>query len=603
MSEAEDISKIMCFKLKDYLDVENSKMLEIIKGAEDKKIRWYDLIYCKLKSSTNIPLEALPSVHLPAGFLKMKGLLADIDVGDEKQFRLDFNNFKKNNKTIDDLFEECTSGKKQPTYRNMLEYCRYLYRAPSGGKDVYNEKNIDQAEKQLNVEFKNFTKGIVGLSDRKRAKILKRLDGLKKIKNFKKDKNNFKMKDLFKLFILYRSIKITGIEDPLNTERDSLPYEAKVNSVDDIFFIKKDNVSVAPLDGILHSTNEIFIQKFYALIWINSDISDYEAKSLMDYMALLESMTDELVNEFWNENLITISGNQLLVPTVITDSLKQDNICDLVRHSVLRKFNDLKRLERYNLNNCLCEHKIRISTYGYLIVKLYIKNKLKMFTWHKSANEIITQMNIDYPDLQKLKEIKEIVKTVKIDSRTDFINLFNNKKSGISNADQNKILDIIFSGSKKPKRKKCEILDNNFKKISLIYVQFICKYTMAGVDIKYLNCYNLIVSSYLYFKLNKQIIKKNKIRNFATFDFDDRRKEIGALYTQIEKRDWCFFYYYYEIAGRIFGKYYTLFNLKKELKSTIHNEFSETVNKALINVWSAGLKEIYKFAFLSTFKK
>lgn len=582
MSMDEDISKISQFKLQDYL------ILESMEKFKDKTIKWYDLIECRLQQPINTS-----SVYLPAAFLKIKGLLPDIDLGNEKQFRLNFNSLRKNGKTIDELFDESTKKKKELIYRDMLKYCRQLYREKSGVADAYGNK-IDQVEKQFHDEFNHFKKYFfkVAADSKENKKDIKVADS-------KENKKDLKMADILKIFILYRSTKITGILYPLDIERDFLPEKAKINSIDDIFFTEKDTVSVAPLDGIVHSTNEEFIQKLYALIWVNSDISDYEVRTLLDYIALIESMTYVLVNEFWNENLIKTIGSKLLVPTVGTDNIDKEDIYDCISKRILCKFNDLKYQAIYNLKNCLLGHKIRISLYGYFIAKLYIRNKLKVFIWHKIAQEIAVKVKIDYLDLQKLKEIQEVVKDVKIEKKEDFIKLFNITGNSITNEYQNKILDIIFPDSGKSKTAKRRILENNFEKIYFVYVQFIASLSRAGVEVKFLHCYNCIISSYLYFKLQKVVIKKNKMRNFTDHCFDDRRKEIGALYKQLKKKDWQSFYYYNEISGKVFGKYYTLFNIKPPLKFVIYNEFKEQINKALIDVWQEGLNEIYEFTTVS----
>ena len=162
-----------------------------------KNVNWYDILKCNLYNSTG----QVSFIYLPAAFLKQKGILPHtIDLGNEKQYIIDFDNIKINELTINEYFNECIMGKKKIQYNILLKYCRFLYRTKTGATDDFG-KEIDQALKQFEKEFTDFYLLIVGnelnitnLSERN-------------IKN---------LCELFKSFILFRSVKTGGLSENYN---------------------------------------------------------------------------------------------------------------------------------------------------------------------------------------------------------------------------------------------------------------------------------------------------------------------------------------------------------------------------------------------------
>ena len=537
---------------------------------KEGKFEWYDLIPCKVGKTKEAPL-----VHIPAAFLKTRGFLPDLDLGDEKQFLFDFNGFEKNEKTIDGFFQEFEKSDEKFNYRHIVIYCRHLYRQKTGREDAYG-KGIDQSIDQIIAEFKTFKENIIGLGE------------------FEKTKKFAKMADVLKMFILYRSVKITDIPYPLDINREFLPDEAKVKGIDDIFFEGKDNISVAPLDGKLHSPNEIFIKKFYALLWANDNINGYEVKILLDYIVMLEQITNKLSKQFWNEIDISKIANKLLLTNYKDIKYDKNSMYNCIRANILCQFNVLaiKEIDKLNSDN------IRLSTFGYLIIKTYIRNKLKLFAWTKISNEISKTYNIAYPDMKTLNDIKNIVKDVNVSTKEEFINLFYANKSYIAKACQNQILDMIVPGEQKNKTAKRRILQKNIDKICLVYTQYILSTHEVERKVESVNCYHLIIASYLYFRLNDVIINKLNVKNLTSSEFDDTRKQIGSLFTQIKTNDWIYFYYYSQIFASVLGKYHTMFDLKPPVDGSAFNDFREIINNTLTEVWQEGLDEMYRVSVI-----
>jgi len=109
-------------------------------------VKWYEAVKCRYTSDTQTPID----VYLPMAFLKMKGLLPqDINLEEEREYKLNFQEFKIDKRNIDELFL------KKPTYVEMLKYCRYLYRKNTSRLNDY-AKETDQAMQQFTNEFKDF---------------------------------------------------------------------------------------------------------------------------------------------------------------------------------------------------------------------------------------------------------------------------------------------------------------------------------------------------------------------------------------------------------------------------------------------------------------
>lgn len=548
--------------------------------AMRKEVRWYDLIPCQYEEDV---------VYIPAAFLKVRGCLPKVDLGDELEYRLDFSHYKKNDKTIDELFADFAIKGKHPSYRKMLEFSRFLYWEKASYINDLGE-NIDQVEKQFRNEYNRFRRSFFGVGKWKIKKMyaMKFQKKEKKRVYLTKRERALRQSDILKMFILYRSLKIKNLKNILDTKKKCLPNEAKVNVIDNIFLYQKDTVSVAPLDGRQRSLNENFIKKFYALLWVNSNRDDYELKTLLDYLLLLRKTKDLLLSGFWTGDYFKRPfEGKIFIPS----GGDKDDI--IIRDFWVYQYHQ----KMYLKENLLC-HNIKIPVFLYCIAKLYIRNEMKAAQWHQIIDNIICKINKDYPNIQQLRTIDEAVANVNIESKEDFINLFNNKKSAISNENQNIILDIIFPNNTKLKSAKRRILQKHIEAIVNLCEQFRLRCEKTNIHIETSYCCNLVIYASLYFKLKKIVIPKKMIKTFQSTVFDDRNKELGSLYKQSKKNDMQAYYYYKEISEAIVSRYYVLFNLRKPVDADILNKYRVNTFEAIFDFLKAALKEIYKFTIV-----
>ena len=89
--------------------------IKIIADLTEKKLYWYDLVECECRYEQN-----LFNIYLPAALLKVKGILTTVDLGNDKQYFLDFNNFKKSGRNIDMLFDNYLKNDQYPVYKEMF---------------------------------------------------------------------------------------------------------------------------------------------------------------------------------------------------------------------------------------------------------------------------------------------------------------------------------------------------------------------------------------------------------------------------------------------------------------------------------------------------
>ena len=88
------------------------------------------------------------------------------------------------------------------------------------------------------------------------------------------------------------------------------------------------------------------------------------------------------------------------------------------------------------------------------------------------------------------------------------------------------------------------------------------------------------------------------MKNLTSSEFDDTRKQIGSLFTQIKTNDWIYFYYYSQIFASVLGKYHTMFDLKPPVDGSAFNDFREIINNTLTEVWQEGLDEMYRVSVI-----
>lgn len=547
--------------------------INILENISLKKFQWYDLIKCECSYGQNNIC-----IYLPASLLKEKNVLNDVDLGNEKYYHLDFNKFKKSGRNIDMLFDEYLENNQYPIYKEMFLFCRHLYRKPTYLRDSYGNP-IDQPYEQFRKEFQLFIKKL-------------NCQEFTNKKTFKNDYNYY-IRDLLKIFILFKSAKITNIKYPLDVSRDYLPDEAKLIRLENILSLTKDTGSVAALYGRVGSRNEDYIKKLYALMLTNLDIPDYEFFLLFGYINYLEKVSYSLKYQYLDYLLKKFSSKikQPIPASIFFKCIFQKLIKNIQRKG--------KRLLSYFL-----ESKWKISLGEYIILKIYIDNRLKILNWNKIATKKSKTLHIIYKDKASLQKVYDITKKIPINNCDEMISALNKVHSSLTSKEQQIILDTIFPNDTRRKDKKRELLKNHLDEITIIYAYYVLKRGISGQLVDFNHFYNLIISAYLYFQLNKLNINEIKFTNCNKNNIDDRQKNIASLYYQLIKSMFTkkssdvhhVDFVYLEVSNKIFSKYYFLFDLTITYDETSFDKIIEVINELLYDFWQEGLSVALRVA-------
>lgn len=547
--------------------------INILENISLKKFQWYDLIKCECSYGQNNIC-----IYLPASLLKEKNVLNDVDLGNEKYYHLDFNKFKKSGRNIDMLFDEYLENNQYPIYKEMFLFCRHLYRKPTYLKDSYGNL-IDQPYEQFRKEFQLF---------------IKKLNCQEFInkKTFKNDYNYY-IRDLLKIFILFKSAKITNIKYPLDVSRDYLPDEAKLIRLENILSLTKDTGSVAALYGRVGSRNEDYIKKLYALMLTNLDIPDYELFLLFGYINYLEKVSYNLKYQYLNCLSKKLSSK---IKQPIPASIFFECISQRLIKNIQRKGNHLLIY--------FLESKWKISLGEYIILKIYIENRLKILNWNKIATKKSKTLHIIYENKASLQKVYDITKKIPINTCDEMISALNKAHSSLTSKEQQLILDTIFPNDTRRKDKKRELLKNHLNEITIIYAYYVLKRGISGQLVDFNHFYNLIISAYLYFQLNKLRINEIKFTNCNKNNIDDRQKNIDSLYYQLTKSMFTkksndvhsVDFVYLEVSNKIFSKYYFLFDLTLTYNEALFDEIIEVINELLYDFWQEGLSVALRVA-------
>lgn len=566
--------------------------VKIVENIKEKEIKWYDLIECKYCHSINAR-----TMYLPASFLKIKGILPEnIDLGDDRQYKLDFNSLKKDGKTIDELFNDYVKNKQRPQYSDMLEFCRFLYRKQSylySNQSSSNDVSVpyDQMKDQFRREFMILVKNL-------------KFENLLKQKSY--DENNWHdeyiwcMRDLFKIFILFRASKIKNIDYPLDSSREYLPDEANVIELENILSIEKDNCSVASLNGLGGSANGIYISKLYALLWTNLNMYDNEIRVVLDYINYVELSSFELINK----NLGNIVA-EILQDKLMAKCIENKDMIMSFKDEILLKMDKLVKYKEFDLREFFILYGVKISIFAYYILKIYIENERKKNNWKILSCKIggfLVDVNISKEDLQKIYQVTE---KVDLKSFDEVINNLTRNKSVLTNEEQNMILNFIFPNDNRKKEKKRNELINNCKKISMVYGLYVMNQGLSNMAVEWNHFYNLIISSYIFANIKNIKIDNIKYKNFMKDCMDKRRKNIGSLFCQIIKnkfenqsfKEVDVNFVYFEIARFLVNKYKALFEVEIPKNVNKIDDFME-IYDVVDRFWEEALNEAYKVAIV-----
>lgn len=512
-------------------------------------------------------------------------------IENQDQYLINLDAIKYDDKTINQYFRNRTK-KEKIKINKLFNYCKFLYYESTGAKDLY-DKKIEQSERQFCTEYRKFKKNFFKVDCEEVKKLLD-------------------TPDVFKIFILYRSVKINHCDCPLDYKKEFLPSTARACGMDDIFLDEKDTISVVPLDGVLRSPNEDIIKKLYALLWTNSSCDEGEYDAVLEYIHVLEECTFYIINGAVQKQFI-----KNIVYKSIDKNGKFIFDTEKAMKQLSERYDDISAISEDEMEDCLKRYNKRLSLYAYFIIKIYIKNKIKYLKWYSRRLEFNENDDCLFKGGDDLKKIEGAVSKIKIESKEDFLDLFNNDKSKISKDNQKMILDFIFQsdksktatknvlGAKREKTAKRRWIEKNYFFIHLLHAQYISACGYAGVPEpdESMLCYRLIIACYLFFHLKKKEIKKLEGKNFMSTKFDDRNKTIGGLYYQMKKDDysaekegaWKSFFYYNSMMGCLFSRYYNMFSLGNKLDYSMEEMVFNLHQKTIIKVWNQGLEKAQKY--------
>ena len=473
----------------------------------NKNVQWYDLLKCNYYNN----MGQISFIYLPAAFLKMKYMLP-LDLGDEKQYLIDFNKIKVNGITINEYFNECIKEKKKVQYNILVKYCRFLYRTKTGATDDFG-KETDQALKQFKKEFTDFYLSIVG----------------NKLNITNLSERNIKnLCELFKSFILFRSIKTGGLSENYN---EALPDEKKLFRLQNFLSLDKDNATVAIFDGIFDDDRAIYIKQWYTLLWCNSSLYDEEISSLLGCMRLIDSQKDILIYHDIDFILRDIKNNFIIETDdkiFVADNKQEEDFINSFlakfKYSIICKENEVSR---YCLYNYFIGNK-RMSSFIYCILNLYLTNKMKQVKWRSFINAALKHAVIEELPKERLIAIANITSHCHIeclDVQEVLTKLFS-----IEQIQLKVLLDFIYPNDIREDIEKKREIKRILPVILKTYQHYLIKKRMFFPDVEYNHLYNLWIFLWLFYNVKSIETQKDlAIKGLKYTDSGLKRKNINNL--------------------------------------------------------------------------
>lgn len=594
---------------------------------------------------------ALPdgSVRLPAIFLKKHNLLKEVldkdyEFNENCQYAINFDEFKVDGKTIDDLFDEYEC--QLPPYPEMFRYCSFLYPPPYVNKEAGID-TTDETKKQFKREYKKFRKCLCSRQTENPDAISD--DDIKKY-DPKLDRS-----DMLKIFILYRSLKARVVKNPLDFSQNSLPdgsefsdKKLKSYDIDDIFLAnlavsnsenkkkRNDDSSIAPLFNDFHSPNGFFIEKLYAMLWYNAKFAEGEIQGILNYIITWESAAKEL--QFANEAQCFLykvylenlhKNRQEAKEHALTETSKYISRLFKEKISVLKSksyFDSIDPKTEDNSNSTSS-----ISLFSYFIIKIYMENRIRLCEIEAEItncadNSISTGNDID---INLLGRIRKAVKDVKIIEAKNFLQIFDKTAGLISSSMRKDIINFIYLGNVPSEGrgksvrwdKKISKIEKNYPNICVLYTQWWSAYpkqhgSESPEDEEL--CFHLIVASYLFFVCNKIEIKRARAKRYNNSKFNvattptpnnifsqfrekitlENATQQNESINQINKNN--IFdakeFNFYDIKTKLhLRRFYPLFYGRQPIARHDYQMIVGTMTKEFVTFWKEAMLNTYKF--------
>lgn len=474
-----------------------------------KKLIWHSILSCNVYIKNRVH-----KYQLPAVFLQKRGLIdKTIDLGNPEEYKMDFVEFKINNKNLDEFY--LSKQKEKIYYTELLQYCRFLYYEKSGRIADYKGEQTDQAYNQFKQEFCEFMK----------------IFGINKIELSKS-------KEFFKLFILHKGLRISGIKRVFDYTRKCIP-EAnctrRQNDFFGIFFnVNKENSTFMTIGNKYSKpdTNRIYLEKMYSILLMNQDIQNDELETIFRLYNIIDRCSSRLVNQY-----------NMFNPY---DNYKRN------KNLIARVEKTLYKLRDYNIYCsymlyfvCINERKL-IEKRGICLESKKIKYK--------------------HPKISMLLEIERISEKINEnfgnDITPEFLNFIFTKRESLPLKDRNVLLEFIFDIKAKQPKTQIKKLTNNFKKICIVYM-----FTKSNEDIfeqklEENQFYDFVISAYIYYNIRN--INISKIKRFKKYD---KNFFIEHMLKNMVEKDNYLVDDYMMIIKAVSQPYNYLYNVKKAISS------------------------------------
>ena len=428
----------------------------------------YDYANVDIKWHTPILWQA-GSIKLPAVYLKKNNILElilgrEIEFNEKGQYAIDFSTFTVEGKNIDEFFSEYSD--KLPPDTEMFKYCRFLY---PGSQPLYNKTensktkyadNSSDIRRQFRNEFRKFRNCFFSLQSEN--------TNSKSTENILTYDPKLDRSDLLKIFILYRSLRIRSVKNPLDYSRKSLPDKSEYDDgklqpydIDDIFLSniavhdyndsqkkREDNSSIAPLFGCFDSPNGFFIEKLYAMLWYNGKLSKSEFKRVSKYIDDWECAAYRLQFKKLEEHFSDKSHASASSCAENNLALHKRSIVELKNYICTMFKEELATLKDSSCSECIDGeiYTEKISLFGYFIIKLYIENRIRLCNIEVDEDINDSSEMKESIDINLLNEIRNTVKNIQIKNHEEFFQIFDHNTKVISESMRAKILRFIYSG-------------------------------------------------------------------------------------------------------------------------------------------------------------
>ena len=464
------------------------------------KIEWYSTVNCAWVTESyeagnlRIPLAWLCE-HTNDMHIKEK------TKSEYKENIIDFQNYKLDDKNIDELFSIPFS---KILSAQLSKYIQFTSRDTD-----YNAENAYGKKRNYTAEAirKNFEKFVSVYFSNKN-----------KDEKYNWINNVDSLKEIYKLYILFTAASINEENAIFNVKKKHTSDEAVTGILEKVLNSDRDMTSVFMIDNTAYiSQNSFYLEKLYSALVTNLQFT------IDDFIeiAIISKYINDSLNQMVCFNYVINDEQQIIKP-----------ICQF-NYKYLEKITSPK-ISFIILINILCKKK-------------YLNINFKLLNY-------INQIKLQNNNFEKIYALKDIAS--KIDAYYNYQNtnnlndLFKSNKI-LTLKEQNLLLDFILPDCKEYKQKKQKVgmFDRHINYINAIYMFMMMKrqnYIVSFFDILYI--------SFIYFRLYKNILPLLK-----QYQTKRNNKSVDGIWKEIiNNEDTSNEWLYIKYAATLFEPYYMI---------------------------------------------